>query len=381
MAGTVTPNRLRELAEFRAESGCAISLYLGFDPSTAALIPAASTKINSLLDEAQKSTFANRSELTHEQKRGLQDDLDRVRRFLSEEFKRDGVRGVAIFTDGLDNFWSANALIEPVPDQVRVGPDFYLTPLVPLLGRGEGALVAVVGRERGLVYLLRNGRLEEVADHTKAAPYRRTDQGGWSQARYQRHVDELASAHLRTVAEELDRRVRAGATQIVVVCSDENRAELDTMISRETRSAIVGWVPGEPHASTTELLRRALPFLERARLEEQSEALARWQEEAGRNGRAAAGWQQTLEAASDGRVELLLFQEGVNREAYQCPSCRRAQIKAGACPLDGTQLEPRRDGIDLAVHQTLAHGGEVRSLPRERHELGPVEGIAALLRY
>ena len=38
-------------------------------------------------------------------------------------------------------------------------------------------------------------------------------------------------------------------------------------------------------------------------------------------------------------------------------------------------------GIDLAVHRTLAHGGDVRALARERQELGPVEGIAALLRY
>ena len=33
MAETVTWDRLRELAEFRAEKGCAISLYLDLDPS------------------------------------------------------------------------------------------------------------------------------------------------------------------------------------------------------------------------------------------------------------------------------------------------------------------------------------------------------------
>ncbi len=381
MAGTISSDRLRELAEFRADGGCAISLYLGFDPSTSATIPAATTKINSLLDEAQKSTFANRSKLTHEQKRGLQDDFDNIRRFLTEEFDRDGVHGIAIFAAGLDNFWSANALIEPVADHVRVGPDFYLAPLVPLLGGGEGALVAVVGRERGNVYELRNGRLEEIADHTEEVPFRRTDQGGWSQARYQRHVDELADRHLRIVADELDRRVRAGARQIIVFASEDNRAEFEDLLSHETRKAIIGWAADVPRATPTELLQHARPFLEQARVWEQTETLARWQEEAGRNGRAASGWEQTLEAASDGRVELLLFQEGANRQAYQCPSCTRAQTQDGACPLDGTRLEVREDGIDLAVHQTLAHGGDVRSLARERRELGPVEGIAALLRY
>jgi peptide chain release factor subunit 1 len=381
MTGTVTSSRLRELAEFRAESGCAISLYLGFDPSTVPTIPDAFTKINSLTDEAQKSAFANRSELTHEQKVGLQGDFERIRRFLTEEFDRDGVRGVAIFAAGLDNFWSANGFSDVVGDEARVGPFFYLTPLVPLLGRGEGAIVAVVGRERGSVFVLRGGRLEEVADHTEEQPYRRTDQGGWSQARYQRHVDELAGRHLRTVADELDRQVRAGARQVIVFASEENRAVLDDVLSHDASKAVIGWGTDVSHASPVELLQQARPFLEQSRAAEESEALDRWQEEAGRSGRAASGWADTLEAASDSRVELLLFHEGVNRRAYQCPSCGRAQVEDGNCPLDGTRMEVREDGIDLAVHLTLEHGGDVRALGRDRPELGPVEGIAALLRF
>ena len=43
-------------------------------------------------------------------------------------------------------------------------------------------------------------------------------------------------------------------------------------------------------------------------------------------------------------------------------------------------MEESQNGADLAVHQTLAHGGKVREL-QERHDLEPVEGIGALLRY
>jgi len=109
-------------------------------------------------------------------------------------------------------------------------------------------------------------------------------------------------------------------------------------------------------------------------------ALDRWREEAGRNGRAAAGWEHVLEAASDGRVELLLFQEGANRDAFQCPRCGRASTSDGSCPLDGTRMERRPEGLDLAVHQTLSHGGTVRAVG-QRRDLDPVEGIGALLRY
>ena len=381
MAGVITWNRLRELAAFRAQKGLAISLYLGFDSSTAGTIPGAATKINSLLDEAQKSAFATRDDLTHDQKRGLQSDFERIRNYLANDFERAGAQGVAIFASGLDNFWSANVLSDQVPDRVCVAPDFHLRPLVPLLGRGDGAIVAVIDRERGLLFQLTNGRLEPLADLTEEQPGRH-DQGGWSQSRYQRHIDELAKDHLRTVAEDLDSHVRRGlARQVVVVGPEEARAAFADLLAPETRNCVVGSTAGEGYATPAELLGLALPFLEQARLNEETKALERWQEEAGRSGRAASGWEQTLEAASDGRVELLLFQEGIERLAYECPSCGRAQIQNGACPLDATRMEPRDDGIDLAVHRTLAHGGSVRALARERRELGPVEGIAALLRY
>jgi stalled ribosome rescue protein Dom34 len=44
------------------------------------------------------------------------------------------------------------------------------------------------------------------------------------------------------------------------------------------------------------------------------------------------------------------------------------------------EMEQRDEGLDLAVHQVLAHGGQVLAL-REQPDLDPVGGIAAILRY
>jgi peptide chain release factor subunit 1 len=380
MAATVSWEGLRDLAEFRAEKGCAISLYLDLDPSIAPTAGDAQTRVNSLLDEAAKSGGASRGDLTHDQRQALRADFDRIRRYFTTEFSRDGAHGVAVFCAGLDNVWRPLPLTESVRDQVRVNREFFLTPLVPLVGRGEGALVAVVGRERGGLYRLRGGRLAEVADRFDHQP-RRHDQGGWSQARMQRHVDALAEEHMRDVAEELDRQLRRlGHPRVVIVCSDEHRADFSNLLSSEARQAVVGWTHAEAHVGPAELLPVVTPILERWRTEREAQALERWREEAGRNGRAAAGWAATLEAASDGRIELLLFQEGVEREAYRCPACGRLAVSAQPCPLDGTAMERFEDGLDLAVHQTLAHGGTVWAA-RHRRDLEPVEGIGALLRY
>ena len=376
MAGTVTWPRLRELAAFRTENGCAISLYLNLDPSEVPTPGDAQSRMNALLNEAAKT---DRSDLTHDARRGLTADFDRIARWFDDDFERDGAQGLAVFAASLDNFWDTVSLPEPVPDGVRVGRDFYLAPLVPLVARTDGTIVAVVGREQGQLYRLRAGRLEPIADQFEEQPGRH-DQGGWSQARYQRHIEKLVQEHLKGVAEELDRsRRRLHSPKIVLVCSEETRNEFTEELSKEARDALVGWAQAEAHATPAELLQAVSPVLERSQKKDEAETIARWREEAGRSGRAAAGWAQTLEAASDGRVELLLFQEGADRPAYRCPACGRASVEEGSCPLDGTHLE-RAAGLDLAVHQTLAHGGAVWAI-RYHEDLAPVEGVGALLRY
>jgi peptide chain release factor subunit 1 len=377
---TVNLDGLRELAAFRAENGVAISLYVDLDPSVAPTAGDVATRVRSLLDAAAKSHGATRPDLAHEVRNGLRADFERLERFFEREFDRDGARGLAVFTAGLDNVWSVLGLPYRVDDSARVADDFLLAPLVPLLGRGDGGLVAVVSREQGRVLALRGGRLETQADVTDEVPGRH-DQGGWSQARFQRHIENVAQEHFRAVAEELEARFRAlGRPRIVVVCGEETRPEFADELSSEVADAVIGWTSAPAHATDAELLGTVTPWLEEARAAKEADVVARWSEETGKGSRGTAGWADTLEAASDGRVELLLFQAGVQKAAHRCPACGRAALDATTCPLDGTTMEPRDDGLDLAVRLTLAHGGALMAL-QSRQDLDPVGGVGAILRF
>jgi peptide subunit release factor 1 (eRF1) len=380
MARTVTWDELRDLAGFEAENGYAISVYLDLDPSVVPTAGDAQTRLHSLLDGAAKENGGKERELTHQQRLALRDDLERIRRYFEAEFERNGANGLAIFCAGLDNIWRPLPLTEVVPDRIKVDQLLYLAPLVPLVGRGEGALVLVVSREQGRFYRLRAGRLEDLADYFEEQP-RRHDQGGWAQARLQRRADELVHDHLKRVAEELDRFVRRlRRPQVVVVTNEETWGEFESLLSQEARSVVAGVAHAEAHAQAAELLAVAAPVLERWRAEREREAVARWRDELGRGARASSGWPATLEAASDARVELLLVREGADHEAKRCPACGRLSLDGSKCPLDGTQLEVSGDGLDLAVHQSLAHGGRVWAV-RHHDDLDAVDGIGALLRF
>ena len=377
MAGTVTWSLLRELAGFRAEKGCAISLCLNLDPSDVPTAGDAQTRMNAMLHAADRT---ERTDLTHEQRAALKSDFERIATWFDDEFERDGSQGLAVFAAGLDNFWRTLALPEPVRDSAKVSSDFYVSPLVSLVSRGDGTIVAVVGREQGQLYRLRAGRLEEIAEHYDEQPGQH-DQGGWSQGRYQRHIEKLVQEHLKGVAQELDRSKRQlRAPKIVLVCSDDMRSEFTDALSADVRESLVGWTQAQAQAGPGEILQAVTPVLEEAESKDEADVIERWREEAGRNARAASGWEQTLEASSDARVELLLFQDGADRPAFRCPACGRAAVSEGSCPLDGTRLEQTDSGLDLAVHQTLANGGAVWAI-RHHEDLAPAEGVGALLRF
>lgn len=381
MAGTITWEQLRELAAFRARHGCAVSLYMGLDPSIVPTPGDLAAHTRSLLARAERQLDERRATLTHEERKALTRDLERIASWFDGEFSREGVRGVAVFSAGLDDLFLPLPLPWPVEDEARIAQQLYLAPLVRLVGCGDGAVVAYVGRERGDVYQLRGGQLIPLADESAEVPGRH-DQGGWSQSRYERHIESIVDRHLRDVADALDRCVRRlRDVRVVLAGTEETRSGFEGMLSSEARGALVGWVSAEAHVDAPRLLEAARPLLDEWRAGREEELLARWREEAARNGRASTGWEETLQAASDGRVELLLVQDGADRQAYVCPECGRAQATNGSCPLDGTTLQEADTGLDLAVHQTLTHGGTVELIGEEHRDLEPVGGLAALLRF
>jgi peptide chain release factor subunit 1 len=380
MATVVTEGLIRELAQFRATNGCAVSIYVDFDPSSVPTVPGEHTKLNSAIDQAHKGSEALSESRGRDCKMALRADFERLRAWAQNEFNRDGARGLAIYASSADGLFRVVPLVDAVSEGFEVGPQLWLSPLIAQQGRGEGGIVAVISRERGVVYRLHGGRLGELVDESEEVPGQH-DQGGWSQARYQRHIENIVQRHLKTVGQEIDRRVRgSGRLHMVVVAPEELRGEIESELSHEVRESIVGWTSAEAHASPEELLEHVRPLLDEADARDEAEVLERWEEHRGRGERFASGWAATLEAASDARVETLLLEDGATHKAWQCPHDGRAQVTPGNCPLDGTPLEQREDGGDVAVHLTIANGGTIVR-PGAGALGGDAEGVGAILRF
>jgi peptide chain release factor subunit 1 len=350
----ITWELLRTLAGVHTPVGPAVSFYLELDPRTTPSWGDVETRATSLLGALR----APRDRFPHEDRVSLDTDTERIGRFLHRELDRDGVNGLALFASSAARLWEVLSLSRSVPDSVHVDRELYLVPLVEAVPLGEPALVAVVNRRRGSLYRVENGSVEELADLSDPDVPRRHDQGGWSQANYERHVDELAHRHMETVAQAIDRRFRReGRPPVVLVVPEDERSEVQSMLAADVQAAVIGWTSVESHAGAPAVAQAVQPLLAQRRAGREVEALRRWRDERGMGRDVARGWDEVLAAASDGRVEELLYDPRADSvTAYRCSSCRRGLAQDGECPVDGSALEPV-DALNIALLRTLAYGG------------------------
>jgi hypothetical protein len=367
----------RSLASFRPERGVCVSLFLDLDPSVVPTANHLSSHVRSVVDDARRRVDELSDELAHGEEVAAREDLDRALAFLEEDLDRSGAAGFALYVSGLDDVWHEVPLLAPVRDAAYVGRTFVLAPLLDSLERDRELILAAVGRERGTVWRTRGGRTELLEDRTEEIG-RRHDQGGWSQARLQRSVDEDALDHFRDVAEILAHTIQPGSGALLLVsCVEKQRPIFEALLVPHVREALIGWTTVEAHAGEDALVSEARRLLA-ARLEsERADLLERWREASANGERATASWAVAIEAASDGAVDVALV-DGRSLEAWICPTCHRGSLTPGSCPLDATELVAATGGaLELVVRGTIATAGQARRV----EELPETDGIAALLRF
>src|SRR3954447_25488886 len=191
----LSPDTLRRLAELRPEEGKVVSIYLNLDPSEFAAGPARATAINSLLDDADRRA--------RDEEPPVREDVERIRE-LFKGFDFQGAHGVAVFACGTEDLLEVIKLPRTVENAVVIDDSPFVEPLAEVQSASLYGVV-LVNRQAGRIFRGSRDRLEEVA-RVDDEVHRRHDQGGWSQARYQRSVDKEAQDHLKNTGDELLRR-------------------------------------------------------------------------------------------------------------------------------------------------------------------------------
>jgi peptide chain release factor subunit 1 len=358
-----------------------VSLYLDLDPERFATAPARASQIRSLIDQASRALEGER-ELGHEDRVALREDLERVERFLhSAEAPYAGARSLAVFCSTPDGLFEAVQLSRPVPGRVVIGRRAHVSPMLSALAR-QRWLVALVNRRSGWLWATSPEGLQE-RERVRDDVHGQHDQGGWSQARYERSVEKDVDDHLRHFAAEVNGcwraerfdRLAVGGPQEIVPRFLELLAE--DVRSHLTPDRVDVDLSNVSEATVREAIEHLVAQDERRG---ERELLDRLAEGVAGAGRATTGVDETLAALNERRVERVLIDPGLEGSAYRCPACGLLVREKGACPADGTELEDVESLREAVVAAALAQDAEVVLLCHH-DDLQTRGGIGALLRF
>jgi len=382
-ANDITRERLRRLAETRPGDAKVLSLFVNLDPREFATPPARDTEVRSVLDRAARLVRDDAS-LDHAERESLKADLQRAQVELrGSGIDAKGAHGLAVFASSAAGLFEVLKLARPVEHDPVIGDAPFVEPLAAL-SRAERWCVLLVNRRSARLLCGSAGRLEEVA-LVEDDVHGRHDQGGWSQARYQRGVEKEVADHLKHVAEVAFARFADRLpTGIVIGGPQETIGDFEAQLHPYLRERLLGRIEIDVETSSVDDVQRAAAQrFEEAAGARRERMLARLAEAFGGGpSAAAAGLEQVLGALHEQRVEALLVDHGFSAPGVVCPTCGWLGARNGlaACPADGTRLEPRADVVESAVERAFTQSADVH-VQRDRPELASHGHIAAILRF
>ena len=193
---------LDRLADYESDSVSVVSVYLDLKPE----------------QPAQPSmTFLENAMKEHE---GAAQDLERIRAFIEAE--KPSSQGLAIFASA-----GERGLFETVPLEASLGGhrlyidrEPHVFPLERLADQYQSYAALLVNTNAARLYVFSAGAAERQIT-VKNKKGKRVSAGGWSQARYQRRVENLHTKHMKEVAEAVDRLVREENIARILVAGDD----------------------------------------------------------------------------------------------------------------------------------------------------------------
>jgi peptide chain release factor subunit 1 len=366
---------LRRLAELRLDRPVVLSLYLDLNPTEFATPPARATAVRSLLDDAERKV-RERDTLPHSDRMALEGALQRSRVFLERELPTDGAHAVAVFASEPVNLFETLRLPRSVRSRVAIGRSPLVGPLARI-ERGERFCVALVSRRDARIFRGSTDGLREI-EQIHDTVFGQHDQGGWSQARYQRGIEKEKDDHLKNTAEALMRHFKRRPFQRLITGGPrEVVADFEHKLHGYLRERLAGRLEVDVDTATPDrVLQAAQPLFGELERERESEALERLGE------RGAWGLGEVLRALNERRVEVLLLDEQFSAPGGQCPECNwLGPPEEQRCPLDGSRLMVLDDLTDAAIELALQQSAGLLAVPHDRDALSAHGGIAAVLRF
>jgi len=259
----------------------------------------------------------------------IERDAQAIERWLNEQV-RPSANGIAIFACSATGFFEALELDAPIAShRLTIGDRPHLAALARIVDRYPRHAVVLADTNHAHIYVFGRGRTIE-REELRSEKVSHTDTGGWSQLRYQRHVEDHYLHHAKELVERLGRIVAEERAEYVLLSGDDVIVPLlRSQLSKELARKVVGVLRLDIRTPENEVMKAAGDALSAYVAEEEAKRIKELHDEWRGGGLAVAGTRKVLEALGNGQADevWIATKEGEADEIVQRALATSASVR------------------------------------------------------
>jgi peptide chain release factor subunit 1 len=286
------------------------------------------------------------------ERESVEKDADKIRVYLPTV--PESANGLAVFACSGAELFDAIPLETPIDrHELIISDEPHVYPLARLLDEYPAHVVLLADSHSAhiFVFALNTAVRTEQVEGVKT---RRHKMGGWSQARYQRHIENYHVQHAKEIVDQLARIVRDERIDKIVVAADEVIVPLlREQMPKELAERVIDMTNMDIRASQREVLDASIAALREDDAKTDREHVDRLLEGYRSSGLGCVGVEAARKAFELGQVDELLI---------------------------SAQAEAVGDAADELIAQARNTSAKIRFI-EDASLLAPFGGVGAILRF
>jgi peptide chain release factor subunit 1 len=319
----------------------------------------------------------------------LERDFEAITEYLQTELE-PSANGVAIFACSAAELFETVQLTAPIEQHwLFIGDRPHLYPLARLESKYPRYAAVLADTHSSRILVFATGELV-TEQEVKGVKTRRTSQGGWSQARFQRHIENFHLQHVKELIEALEQVVqREGIDEILLAGDDVVIPLVREQMPKHLADKVVDHMRIDTNAAVHEVLSASLEAMNRVRAQSEREKVEAAVGAYRAGGLGVVRPEPTLDALLKGQVDELLLASSL-RELQAVTGARARGVAeandaepATGIATAGEAAEAPSDAVQLAdelVTRATQTGAKI-TFVEDAALLSEYGGVAALLRF
>ena len=316
-----------------------------------------------------------------EDRKSFEQDVEKINNFV--EGLEPSTEGVAIFACSNAGLFKTYDFQIPFEENLFFVFDRpHLYPLIKLVSKNQRFAVVQADTNSAHIYVFGRGEVFSRED-IQNEKTNRSEVGGWSQMRYQRHVDKFHQQHAKEVMAELEKLARNDRIDRVILAGDEAVIIpiLKDELSKELEDKVIGTMPLSVNAPEHDVLEAAEKIVHQHDTLEDMKMVETLKEQDYDDGLGVTSIGKVLPALLNGQVQELYITSNFDSIDYNIGQVNKI-FKDYAPGIDEDLPSAKRTGlvIDEILRLAAQTADDIRFI-EDDNLLKEVGGVGALLRY